>query len=163
MFTPTALAQWLGPAALRVTMDEPSLEWHLVVTETAVLRRLNAASPWMPMWTWRSGALVRAREFLAQHVLHLGDLRLSGTMPSGHVGILRPQHMYSIDEATAVLDGQDLGRPTTVEPTPRIGAVPLPACGVLAIGQTAWKILEPNEYARVRAETARDVSGPRRD
>jgi hypothetical protein len=156
--THTAFARidvkWSGPASLRVTMDEPSLEWRVVAIETAVLRVLNAISPRMPMWTWRFGALVRVRELLAQHVLNLGDIRLSGTMPSGHAGILMPQRMYFIDESTAVLAGQDLGRPTTVEPVPRIGEVTLPARGVLAIGQAAWKIRDPEEYARMRAETA---------
>jgi hypothetical protein len=154
----TALAridlEWTGPASLRVTMDEPGLEWNLVATETAVLRGLNAVSPRLPMWTWRSGALLRARELLAGHVLHLGDLRLSGTTPSGHAGVLMPQRMYFIEEATATFDGQDLGRPATATPNPLIGEVPLPARGVLAVGQAAWQILDPDEYARRRAETA---------
>jgi hypothetical protein len=145
---------WSGPTSLRVTVDGPGLEWRVVATETPVLRLLNAVSPRMPMWTWRSGALLRARELLAEHVLRLGALRLSGTMPSGHVGVLMPQRMYLIDESTAVLAGQDLGRPTTVEPNPQIGGVPLPARGVLAVGQAAWRIRDPDEYARTRAETA---------
>jgi hypothetical protein len=113
----------------------------------------------MPDWTWRAAAPLRARELLAEHVLHLGDIRLSGTMPSGHAGILMPQQMYFIDESTAVLDGQHLGRPTTVVPNPRIGEVPLPARGVLAIGQAAWKILDPDEYARRRAEAPAEGRG----
>ncbi len=150
--------EWSGPASLRVTMDEPGLEWNLVATETPVLRGLNAVSPRLPMWTWRSGALVRARELLAEHVLHLGDLRLSGTTPSGHAGVLMPQRMYLIDEASAIFDGQDLGRPATAAPNPLIGEVPLPARGVLAVGQAAWQVLDPDEYARRRAETAGGVS-----
>jgi hypothetical protein len=150
--------EWTGPASLRVTMTEPRLEWTLVATETRVLRALNAISPRLPMWTWRSGALLRARELLAEHVLDLGAIRLAGTMPSGHAGILMPQRMYVIAESTAVLDGQDLGRPAKVEPNPRIGEVPLPTRGVLAIGQAAWEILDPDEYARMRAETAAAVS-----
>ena len=107
--------------------------------------------------TWRSGALVRARELLAEHVLGLGAIRLAGTMPSGHAGLLMPERMYFIDAATAVLAGQDLGRPATVVPNPQIGGVPLPARGVLAIGEAAWQIRDPAEYARLRAETAAAV------
>jgi hypothetical protein len=65
-----------------------------------------------------------------------------------------PQRMYSVDEADAVFDGMDLGNPTRVAENPKIGEVFLPARGVLAIGQAAWKILDPVEYARTRAETA---------
>jgi hypothetical protein len=148
--------EWTGRDTLHVTMDDPALDWSLVARETATLRVLNAVNGRMPMWTWRSAALLRARELLAKQVLGMGDIRLSGTMPSGHVGTLMPQRMYLIDESSAVLAGQDLGRPVTVAPNPGIGEVPLPARGVLAIGQAAWEILDPDEFARTRAESGPD-------
>src|SRR4030095_16219038 len=43
---------------------------------------------------------VRARELLAKQVLGMGDIRMSGRMPSGHFGTLMPENMYFIDEAT---------------------------------------------------------------
>lgn len=144
---------WTGPVSLRITMDDPHLEWTLVATETTTLRVLNFMSPHMPLWTWKSRMLVRARELLANHVLGMGDIRMSGTMPSGHPGILMPQRMYFIQDATAHWAGEDLGRPTKVSPNPQIGDVALPARGVLAIGQAAWNILDQGEYARLRAET----------
>jgi hypothetical protein len=148
--------EWTGPVSLRITMDDPSLEWTLVATETTTLRVLNLMSPHMPLWTWRSRILVRARELLAKHVLGMGDIRMSGTMPSGHTGILMPQRMYLIRDATARLAGEDLGHPTMVIPNPQIGDIALPARGVLAIGQAAWDILDADEYARLRAETDTD-------
>lgn len=145
---------WTGPAALRVTMDAPGLVWTLRAAEPPVLRVLNAVGPRLPLWTWRAGALLRAREVLAARVLGLGALRLAGPTPSGHAGVLMPQRMFLIDASAAVLAGRDLGRPTTVAPNPAIGGVPLPARGVLAVGQAAWAIRDPDEYARLRAETA---------
>jgi hypothetical protein len=61
------------------------------------------------------------------------------------------QRMYFIDEAEATLDGIDLGRPTRSDTNPIIGGVPLPARGILAIGQAAWEILDPVEYERTRS------------
>ena len=92
--------EWTGPVSLRVTMRDPSLEWTFVATETTTLRVLNVISPRMPLWTWRSQLIVRTRELLANHVLGMGEIRMSGTMPSGHTGILMPQRMYFIDDAT---------------------------------------------------------------
>jgi hypothetical protein len=145
--------EWSGPASLRVTMDAPRLEWTLTATETPILRVLNATSPRLPMWTWRSGRLVRVRELLVRGILGMGDIRLSGTMPSGHVGILMPERLYFIDHAAAVLSGDDLGHTACVSPNPQIGQVPLPARGVLAVGQAAWEILDNDEYTRTRIET----------
>lgn len=136
--------EWAGPATLRITVDQPALQWTVTARQTPVLRAMNALSPRLPLSTWRSPRLVRARETMARRLLGLGEMRMSGTMPSGHTGILMPQRMYFIDETSAVLDGVDLGRATRVSPNPQIGQVPLPARGVLAIGQAAWDILDSN-------------------
>ncbi len=154
----TALAririEWTGPASIRVTMDAPPLEWTLTATDTPLLRMLNAVSARLPVSTWRPTPLIRARELLAGRVLGMGELRLFGIMPSGHVGTLMPQRMYLVDESRAVLAGVDLGRPTRAAENPRIGNVALPARGVLAVGQAAWIIRDQEEYERTRAETA---------
>jgi hypothetical protein len=134
-------------------MGAPALAWTLTASETPALRLLNPISAALPLSTWRPLALVRARELLAQ-ALGMGDMRLSGVMPSGHTGTLMPQQMFLIERSKAVLEGVDLGRPTHLRETPRIGQIPLPARGVLAIGQAAWRILDRAEYERTRAETA---------
>lgn len=145
---------WTGPMSLRVNVPEARLDWTLNATETSLLRGLNAMSARLPTWTWRPRALLRARELLARRVLHMGDLRMSGTMPSGHTGTLMPASMYLIDDATATLDGEDLGRAARVTPTPDIGGFTLPARGVLAIGQAAWPIRDHDEYTRTRLLSA---------
>jgi hypothetical protein len=83
----------------------------------------------------------------------MGDIRLSGTMPSGHTGTLMPQRMYLIERSTAVLEGVDLGAPAHLRQNPKMGEIPLPSRGVLAIGQAAWRIVDRAEYERMRVET----------
>ncbi len=134
-------------------MDAPSLEWTLTATETPALRILNPISAALPVSTWRPRPLVRSRELLGR-ALGMGDMRLSGAMPSGHTGTLMPQRMFFIERSKAVLDGVDLGRPAHLRENPRMGQIPLPSRGVLAIGLAAWRILDRAEYERTRAETA---------
>jgi hypothetical protein len=133
-------------------MDRPSLVWTLTATETPTLRVLNAIGARLPLRSWRPRALVYARDRLAR-LLGMGELQLAGTMPSGHRGLLMPQRMYFVEDSTATLDGVDLGRPAHVEPNPTIGDVPLPARGVLGIGQAMWEILDPAEYEQTARET----------
>lgn len=144
---------WTGPATLRVTMDSPALDWTLTATETPALKVLNPVSAALPLSSWRPAVLVRARERLAK-LLGMGDLQMSGRMPSGHRGMLMPKQMYLIDDSRAVLEGVDLGRPTRLARNPDIGGVPLPARGVLAVGGAVWEILDRAEYEQTRAETA---------
>ncbi|HEV8274774.1 MAG TPA: hypothetical protein VGQ26_03615 [Streptosporangiaceae bacterium] len=148
---------WVGPAALHVTMDSPALEWTFTATSTRLLDVLNTMSAAMPLATWRPRSLVWTRERLAI-ALGMGQLRLTGTMPSGHTGTLMPQRMYYIGDSQATLDGADLGHPIRLRANPTIGGVTLPARGVLATGQAAWEILDPAEYERTRSQTA-DVGG----
>src|SRR5262245_9355128 len=149
--------RWTGPARLTVLVDEPALEWSMSMRSTRLLDVVNALSARMPLWTWKPAPLVALRNWMARRLLGMGDVQLSGRMPSGHVGTLMPQQMYFISEARAVLEGRDLGRPTHVAENPRIGGVPLPARPVFAVGQAHWRIVDPDEYRRTRAELAARV------
>lgn len=146
---------WTGPRTLRVTVDEPHLEWTLTAARSPVLGLLNPISAVLPIASWRSRALVRPREAMARG-LGMGRLTLSGEMPSGHVGVLMPQRMYLVNDAHATLRGVDLGRPVRLPSNPTIGGVPLPARGVLAIGQAMWPIRDPEEYERTRSELSKE-------
>ena len=107
----------------------------------------------MPLATWRRRSLIRARERLAS-TLGMGQLRLTGTTPSGHAVALMPERMYFIDDSQATLDGVDLGQPARLGENPMIGEVPLPARGVLASGQAVFGIVDPAEYERARSRAA---------
>ena len=131
---------WVDRMTLRVTMDDPALEWTLTASQPPVLGALNAVGACLPLASWRSRPLLRAREGMAR-ALGMGRLQLSGTMPSGHRGTLMPQRMFLVDQAQATLDDLDLGHPTRMPNNPMIGAVALPARGVLAMGQAVWEPL----------------------
>ncbi|MEU0538291.1 hypothetical protein ABZ319_00320 [Nocardia sp. NPDC005978] len=131
----------------------------MTARETSALRALNAVGGRLPLGTWRVPALVRARERIAA-ALGMGQLRMVGTMPSGHTGILMPERMYLITESTATLDGLDFGSPARLDVNPVIGEIALPARGVLAIGQAMWEALDPLNDGSRTGDSARD-SEPR--
>jgi hypothetical protein len=129
---------WTGRNAVRVTMDDPALEWTLTTSSTALLRAANAMEAAMPLASWKPRPLVRMREAMAR-LLGMGRVELAGPVPSGHDSTLMPREMFYINDSRAVLDGVDLGRPVRLRTPPRIGDVPLPTRGVLARGQSVWR------------------------
>lgn len=143
---------WTGPSTLHVRLDNPRLDWTVTASQSRTLKMLNATGATMPLWTWKPASMLKMREALARG-LGMGRLELAGEMPSGHQGILMPHRMFHINDAHAVLDGTELGNPTRLTENPDLGGVPLPARGVLAIGEAMWRITDPDEYARTRAET----------
>jgi hypothetical protein len=165
----TACPRYYGNACDRVEEVDIALNWHngrLTVTSSAVqlrwtiaphatkfLRAMNAVAPRLPLWTWHTKSLRRAREAVARK-LGMGELEMAGVMPSGHYGILMPERMYFIDDSSATLEGVELGKPAIVEQNPTIGGVPLPARGVLAIGQAAWEIQDREEFDALQRAVA---------
>lgn len=150
---------WTGPASLHVTMDHPAVDWTLRADSNPLLDGLNALSAALPLATWRPRLLLLAREATAR-ALGMGHLKLSGVMPSGHVGILMPERMFFVEESAAICDGLDLGRPAHLGDNPAIGKVPLPARGVLAIGRGMWRIRDQAEFDRARRETSPPGTAP---
>ena len=131
--------EWTGPTTVHVSMDEPSVDWTFTATTDWRFDLIDAVNSRLPLGTWRSKVLLRARE-LAAKALGLGDLQLSGMTPSGHLGTLMPEQIYAIENSCAMFDGVDLGHPAHFRENPRIGSLPLPSRGVLAVGQAMWQI-----------------------
>ncbi|WP_245672762.1 hypothetical protein [Aldersonia kunmingensis] len=144
---------WTEGNALTITVDSARLHWTVRPRTTTILRGLNAMGARLPAWTWRPAMLRHARELMGKG-LGMGELEFAGVMPSGHYGVLMPQRMYLIDDSDAELDGVDLGAPTQLSENPDMGGVPLPARGVLAIGQAVWEILDRSEFDAVRNAVA---------
>lgn len=145
--------EWARPHMLHVTMDEPALNWTVTASRSPLTGLLNPLSAVMPLSSWRPHALMRGRERLVQ-ALGMGRLQMSGVMPSGHHGLLMPQRMYLVNKSSAVFNGVPIGHPTRLGENPTIGGVPLPARGVLAIGQAMWRIRDRDEFDSARG-TAR--------
>jgi hypothetical protein len=146
---------WPGPRTVRVSVDEPELEWTMTVRRAPLPAVLNALSGMLPLASWRLRSFVRMRQGVAR-MLGMGRLELSGETPSGHDGLLMPRRMYLVDRARATLGGVDLGRPVRLAGNPVIGGVPVSARGVLAVGQAVWRIKDQDEFDRARAR-ARDA------
>lgn len=141
---------WTGPTDLRVEMAEPRLEWTMSMRESRLLRVLNAVSRSLPLWTWRHRPLLRPREWIAKHLLGMGDIQLSVRTASGHEGTIMPEEIYFIDESEAVFDGESLGDPVRLETNPYIGEVPTPTRPVFVMGQAHLGTRDPEEYRQMR-------------
>ena len=141
---------WTGPNELRIEMDEPAVEWTMSMRAPAFLRALNAVNASLPLSTWRPAPLLRLREWISRRVLGMGAIRLSFRAASGHEVTIMPQEIYYVDDATATVEGQDLGDLVRLETNPTIGGVPTPARPVFVFGQAHMGILDVAEYRRAR-------------
>lgn len=142
---------WTGPNSARMTVDEPALQWTFNMVQEPLITMVNAINTALPLASWRSRALVAAREWVAQHVVDVGPVDLSGPLPGGMFGILMPKRIYRIHESTAKLDGVDLGDPVRLEEPPRFGEFRLPSCPLFAVGEAHVEVPDQEEYEQLRS------------
>jgi hypothetical protein len=144
--------EWTGPMDLSIEMDAPSLQCHVSMTTTSVVKLLNAISRRIPEPLWRRSVMLRAFERIGGRLLDFGEVTLSGRVPNGQFAMVMPVQIFPIASATAVLDGQDLGQPVRSTENPSIGALRLPARPLFAIGRAYFEMKDPDEYRRTVAE-----------
>lgn len=141
----TIAVTWTGPTEVRVEMDDPALVWTMSMSAPPSLRGLNAMSSVLPLSSWKPAPLRWIREWLAERVLGMGDLRFAFTMPNGQDAVIMPEELFFIDESDAQLNGRSLGAPVRLETNPTIGDVPLPTRPTFALGQAHMRTTAPED------------------
>ncbi|CAN5652347.1 hypothetical protein BH23CHL2_BH23CHL2_30560 [soil metagenome] len=146
---------WTGPSVLRVTMEEPQLEWTMSISASLPLRAINKLSAKLPSWTWKVSPLVSARESMAKRLLGMGDLRFTFPAPNGSSATVMCEQIYFIESSEAILEGQSLGHPVRLPANPTIGDVALPTRPSFFVGKAYARIDDPDEYRQTREEVSR--------
>lgn len=146
---------WTGPRELRIEMEKPQLSWTMKMTDSPLLRILNAMNSAMPPWMWRFGIVRLLGESFVRRFLGMGDLRFSFVTPTGHDTTLIPEKIFFIESSAAVLERENLGLPVRRDENPTIAGVPLPTRPTFLIGQAQARIRNRDEYESTR----RDLGG----
>jgi MFS family permease len=141
---------WSDPRTIRVTMDEPALDWVTTLRTTPLLGAINALSGRLPARTWRPRRLLALHELVARRLLGLGRLRLRARLPAGQTATLMSETIRLVDGSRAVLEGRALGRVVRPRQNPAIGGVAFPQA--FATGGGAMTVLDPADRERLRAE-----------
>ena len=143
--------EWTAPNELRVTMDEPRLDWTVRMSERPAERLMNLVSSPMPALSWRPRVLRAPREWAARWVLKMGRIRIDGLAPAGMNVVLMPERVYGVSYSRATLAGVDLGEATTAATEPLVGDFSFPIRGVLGIGDFRAIIKDEAEYQELRS------------
>jgi len=149
---------WTKPNELLVEMEKPSLKWKMTMNAPLPLRMLNAVNASLPVWTWKSNFLQKAREWISKKFLGMGNIRLSVITPNGQTATLMPKEIFFIDTSAALLEGRNLGNLVHMNDNPAIGEVPLPIRPTFIIGQTHGLITDMDEYHKTRKEMGSETN-----
>ena len=129
---------WTGPSTLLLTMPEPAFTWSTTFRTSAVTTVFNGVGSVLPDRWWRSDRVLSVLGPVAGAALRAGHVALVGSVPNGQHFQANPLRVWLAEEATAELDGVDLGRPAPLAEQARLGDFWIPQRGVLAVGRASF-------------------------
>ena len=135
--------EWTGPATLRLAVPEARLEWVTTFRGSVVTSVLNGVGSVMPDRWWRADRVLSVLGPVAGAALRAGHGGLAGAAPNGPRFKANPMKVWLVAEATASLDGEDLGPPGPLAEQARLADFWIPQRGVFAVGRAFFATPTP--------------------
>jgi hypothetical protein len=132
---------WSAPDELSVTVlgRGHRLDWQMSLTTSNATRLMNSLGSVLPDSWWHSQRILAVMSRLIPPMLHTGELRLTGVTPNGQRFTVNPSLSWLIEEATATLDGSDLGEVGRAPTQGKLGDFRVPQRGIFAIGRAFFE------------------------
>lgn len=123
--------QWNGPASATIRVPE-RVEWHVELGSSLSTGALTAMALRMPPMLWRRNSVLRAMGAMAGTMLRAGRMSVTGVVPNGQSFQAQPRRLWPVVATTAMVDGDDAGRPGRLPEQDRLGGFWLPQRGLFA-------------------------------
>jgi hypothetical protein len=137
---------WTGPSHLAVDVPEAAIDWRMHIASTPVTTMMNAMMGLMPSALFRSDPVLSAMSLMSTAMLGAGDLRLRGHMPNRQWFQAGPRLVWVVSEASASIDGRNLGGAAPLKAQARLGEVPMPQRGLLMMGAFSFEAYAPGRH-----------------
>ena len=129
---------WPTPTTLQIDVPEVGLAWTSSLTSTPITSVLNVVGRMLPGPAWRYRPLLSAMGPMAGRALRAGRVGMVGSTPNDQSFIANPLRMWVIDDASAQLDGVDLGAVGPLGEQARLGDFWIPQRGVFSVGRVSF-------------------------
>jgi hypothetical protein len=149
--------RWPGPYEVVISARRARLQLALRLRTRGVTRLVSGASRLVPRPAWAVPSIARGLGRGAAALLDVGNIALHGTTPSGHHFTLRPDALWHVAAAAAVLGGRDLGGCVRLQEPLMLGDFQIPSRGLFVTGSTVFRLPASAEGADVTTQrTERD-------
>lgn len=137
------VVSWAGPYRFAVTTGNAGFHWEVRAAATPATRLLTGTAGSVPESWWRSDRVLGVVGRVVGPLLGAGRLRLQGRAPNGQRFLAAPRRIWAVDDSTAVVDGQELGRPAPLARQARLRDFWIPQRGLVASGDSVFHPATP--------------------
>lgn len=126
--------RWTGPDVLRVVSPD-LLDWTLTLDSSPMTRVMSGVGSVLPLRAWRSPTMLRAMGVVASSTLGVGKVGMTGLTANGLPFDANPLRIWRVVDASATIEGQDVGPPAPLPVQARLGDFWIPQRGIFAMGR----------------------------
>jgi len=136
---------WTSPHTLRIEIPG-RLHWTVELQSTAPTRLMGRIGARLPESAWADAAKLRRLSRIAQRMLGVGDIRLTGRAPNGQCYMMAPSQLWVVEDSSAVLGGRDLGPTGPLLRQARLGDFRMPQRGIAMVGSGHFETFDPDRH-----------------
>ena len=148
----TVAVEWIDDHEFEVHAGP--IRWRLTLAPTAATALMSAVAGRMPLWAWRSTAVLTLMGPVARMVLRAGRMRLTGLVPNGQWFRAAPTTIWGIPSSIASIDGVGFGPLGPLATQARMADFWLPQRGLFTLGDSVFARFDPARYPRPRPALA---------
>ena len=100
----------------------------------------------LPESAWTDPTKLRRLSRVAQRMLDVGDIRLTGRAPNGQCYMMAPSQLWVVEDSSAVLGGRDLGPTGPLLRQARLGDFRMPQRGIAMVGSGHFETFDPDRH-----------------
>ncbi len=136
---------WTGPQTFRVEIPG-RLQWAVELQSIAATRLMGKIGARLPESAWTDPTKLRRLSRVAQRMLDVGDIRLTGRAPNGQCYMMAPAQLWVVADSQAVLNGRDLGPSGPLLRQARLGDFRMPQRGIGMVGSGHFETFDSDRH-----------------
>ncbi len=144
---------WTGPESMHVEIPG-LLQWTVDLQAVAATRLMGMIGGKLPQSAWADPKALRRLGAVAQRMLGVGDIRLTGRAPNGQCYMMAPTQLWVVADSRAILGGRDLGPSGPLLRQARLGDFRMPQRGIGMVGSGHFETFDPQRHRRAERDLA---------
>jgi hypothetical protein len=125
---------WHAPNVLHVTSPQ-LLDWTLTLDSSPMTHLMSTVGRLLPLPAWRSSAMLKAMGSVASSTLGVGKVSMTGLTANGLSFDANPMHIWRVVDASATINGLNVGAPAPLPEQAHLGDFWIPQQGIFAMGR----------------------------